>query len=88
MVGAVLSGAAAAHRAETVVIAVLVVDVCALHFVADIGLLRPRSYGETVIGKLDGPYSGIAAEAAPEKVELPGLLVAYDIGVNGVGDAL
>ena len=88
MVGAVFAGAAASHRAETVVVTVLVVDIGALHLVTYIGLLRSRGNCKTVIGELYRPYSGVASETSPEQVYISCLLVAYDIGVYGIGYSL
>ena len=62
--------------------------VCTLHLIADVCLLCAGGDSKTVIGELYGPDTRIGAETSPEEIDLAGLLVADDIGVNGVAHAL
>ena len=88
MVGTVRTLTAGAFRAETVAIAVLVVDIGTFQIIGNEDLLRTRRDCKTVRGKLDRPYSGVASETSPEKVIVAGDFVADDIRVNGVRNVL
>ena len=67
MVGTFRTLTAGAFRAETVVIAVLVVDIGTFQVIGNEDLLRAGRDCKTVRGKLDRPYSGVASETSQKR---------------------